>query len=169
MKELKFICAQPDDTYYTWQVHLWLESLRNIGHSDKAIVLIFIPSFRDKNEKWQQVVDLYPEAEFAFYKDQDGVSEKLGIYIPVLRPYSLMRYWQDHPDMKDKAVFYCDSDVLFTDKFNVDAYIDDNINYLSDTNSYINASYFDSKIHQVLPERLEAYKELDVLEDIATQ
>jgi len=169
MKELKFICAQPDDTYYTWQVHLWLESLRNIGHSDKAIVLIFIPSFRDKNEKWQQIIDLYPEAEFAFYKDQDGVSEKLGIYIPVLRPYSLMRYWQDHPDMKDKAVFYCDSDVLFTDKFNVDAYIDDDVNYLSDTNSYINASYFDSKIHQVLPERLEAYKELDVLEELSTQ
>jgi hypothetical protein len=167
MKELKFICAQPDDTYYTWQVHLWLESLRNIGHSDKAIVLIFIPSFREMNEKWQQVIDLYPEAEFAFYKDHDGVSQKLGLYIPVLRPYSLMRYWQDHPDMKDKAVFYCDSDVLFTDKFNVDAYIDDDINYLSDTNSYINASYFDSKIHQVLPERLDAYKQIDVLDDLA--
>ena len=37
MKDLRFICAQPDDTYYTWQVHLWLESLKNIGQSDKAI------------------------------------------------------------------------------------------------------------------------------------
>jgi hypothetical protein len=74
MRNLKFICAQPDDTYYTWQVHLWLESLKNIGHSDKAIVLIFIPNFREKNEKWQQVIDLYPEAEFVFYKDVDGVT-----------------------------------------------------------------------------------------------
>ena len=24
MKELKYVCAQPDDTYYTWQVHMWL-------------------------------------------------------------------------------------------------------------------------------------------------
>ena len=46
MKDLNFICAQPDDTYYTWQVHLWLESLKNIGHVDKAIVLIFTPKGR---------------------------------------------------------------------------------------------------------------------------
>ena len=163
MRELKFICAQPDDTYYTWQVHLWIESLRQIGHSDKAIVLIFIPNFREKNEKWQQVIDLYPETEFVFYKDVDGVSSKLGVYIPVLRPYVLMKYFYEHPEMKQKAVFYCDSDILFTDKFNVDTFIDDEVNYLSDTNSYINASYFDSKIHQVLPDKLEAYKKLDVL------
>jgi hypothetical protein len=96
MRNLKFICAQPDDTYYTWQVHLWLESLKKIGHSDKAIVLIFIPNFREKNEKWQQVIDLYPEAEFVFYKDVDGVSSRLGVYIPVLRPYVLMKYFYDN-------------------------------------------------------------------------
>ncbi len=169
MKELKFICAQPDDTYYTWQVHLWLESLRNIGHSDKAIVLIFIPSFRDRNDKWQQVIGLYPEAKFVFYKDQDGISQKLSTYIPVLRPYVLMRYWQDYPDMKNHAVMYCDSDVVFTENFNVDAYLDDDINYLSDTNSYINASYFDSKIKDVLPDRIHGYKKIDVLGELATQ
>jgi len=163
MKDLKFICAQPDDAYYTWQVHLWIESLRQIGHSDKAIILIYIPGFREKNEKWQQVIDLYPEAEFVFYKDTDNISKYFNVYIPVLRPYSLMRYFKEHPEMKDKAVMYCDSDVVFTDKFNIDAYINDEINYLSDTNSYINASYFDSKVHQVLPEKLEAYKEKDIL------
>lgn len=163
MKDLKFICAQPDDAYYTWQVHLWVESLRELGHSDKAIVLIFTPNYREVNTNWKQIVDLYPETEFVFYKDEHGVSSKLGTYIPVLRPYSLMRYFYDNPEMKDKAVFYCDSDIVFTPRFNVDAYIDDDVNYLSDTNSYINASYFDSKVRDVLPERLEAYKEIDVL------
>ena len=33
MKDLRFICAQPDDTYSTWQVHLWLERLKNIASS----------------------------------------------------------------------------------------------------------------------------------------
>lgn len=165
MKDLKFICAQPDDTYYTWQVHLWLESLRKIGHSDKAIVLIFIPSFREKNNKWQQVIDLYPESEFKFYKDVEGISSYLGLYIPVLRPYCLKNYFYENPDMKDKAVLYCDSDVVFTDKFDVSKYIDDDTCYLSNTNSYINASYFDSKIHQVLPEKLEEYKTRDILEE----
>jgi hypothetical protein len=163
-KELKFICAQPDDTYYTWQVHAWIESLRELGHSDKAIVLIFIPSFREKNPKWQQIIDLYPEAEFHFYKDEKNeVSQKLGIYIPVLRPFCLRNYFTEHPEMKEKAVFYCDSDILFTDNFNLDKFKDDDIIYLSDTNSYINASYFDSKIKDVRPEKLEEYKKTDIL------
>jgi hypothetical protein len=152
MKDLKFICAQPDDTYYTWQVHAWVESLKELGHSDKAIVLIFIPSFREKNPKWQQIIDLYPETEFVFYKDTENeVSQKLGIYIPVLRPFCLRNYFRDNPGMKDKAVFYCDSDISFTSKFNVDQFIEDEINYLSDTNSYINSKYFDSKVKDVLP------------------
>ena len=135
MKELKFICAQPDDTYYTWQVHAWLESLRNLGHSDKAIVLVFTPNFRQSNQKWKQVEELYPEAEFAYFRDEHNISKHLGLYVSILRPYTLARYWELHPELKDNAIFYCDCDVLFTDNFNIDAYIDDDINYLSDTNS----------------------------------
>jgi hypothetical protein len=169
MKELKFICVQPDDDYYTWQVHLWLESLRNIGHSDKAIVLIFIPYFRNKNEKWQQIIDLYPETEFVFYKDEeDAITKALGIYIPVLRPYCLTRYFQEHPEMVGKAIFYCDSDTQFTEKFDVSEFIDDNICYLSDTNSYINASYFDSKVRDVIPDKLKLYNERDILNETAS-
>jgi len=162
-KELRFICAQPDDTYYTWQVHLWVESLKKLGHSDKAIVLIFIPNFREKNPKWQQIIDLYPETEFHFYKDVDDVSKLLGVYIPMLRPYCLMKYFKEHPDMVNKAVFYCDSDIVFRDSLDVEKFLDDDICYLSDTNSYINASYFDSKIKDVLPEKLEEYKHRDIL------
>lgn len=163
MRELKFICAQPDDTYYTWQVHLWLENLKTLGHINKATVLIFIPSFREYNKKWDEIISLYPEAEFKIYKDEHNVSKLLGSYIPVLRPYLLWRYWTDFPEMKDKAVLYYDNDVLLTKEFNIDKYIDDDICYVSDTNSYINASYFDSKIKDVKPDKLEAYKKIDVL------
>lgn len=168
MKDLKFICAQPDDAYYSWQVHLWLESLRSIRHSDKAIVLVYTPSYRQKSNKWQKIIDLYPETTFAFYKDKGEISRYLGIYIPVLRPYVLMRHFQEHPELVSKAILYCDCDVLFTDKFNVDDYINDDVNYLSDTNSYINASYFDSKIKDVLPEKLEEYKTRDVLAELTS-
>ena len=168
MKDLRFICSQPDDVYYTWQVHAWLESLKSIGHSDKAIVLVYTPSFREYNGKWEKIMDLYPEAQFAFYKDEGDVSSQLGTYIPVLRPFSLMKYFQEHPEMMTKAVFYCDCDILFTDKFNIDDYINDEICYLSDTNSYINASYFDSKIKDVLPEKLEEYKTRDILAELTS-
>lgn len=168
MKDLKFICVQPDDTYYTWQVHLWLESLKEIGKSDKAIVLVFTPKERKFNIKWKQIEELYPEAEFFYLKDKDGIGKLLSIYIPVLRPYTLMHYFKAHPERVADAIMYCDSDVLFTDKFNIDQYIDDDINYLSDTNSYINASYFDSKIKDVLPEKLEEYKTKDVLGELTS-
>ena len=168
MKDLKYICVQPDDQYYTWQVHMWLESLKNRGDIDKAIVLIFTPKDRQVNQNWKQVTDLYPEAEFHFYKDEHEVSSLLGIYIPVLRPYTLWRHWKEHPELSDKAIFYCDSDVLFTQHFNVDKYIDDDVCYLSDTQSYIGASYFDSKVRDVLPEKLEEYKTRDILAEIGS-
>jgi hypothetical protein len=79
-----------------------------------------------------------------------------------------MRYFQDHPEMITKAVFYCDCDVIFTDKFDLEKFKDDEINYLSDTNSYINASYFDSKERDVLPDKLEEYKNRDILAELTS-
>lgn len=167
-KELKIISCQPDDTYYTWQVHLWLESLKKIGYSDKAIVLLFTPKDRTPNPKWQQIIDLYPEAEFVRYDDDHQISNLISVYVPVLRPYVLWRYFKDHPKMVTNAVFYCDSDVIFNDNFKLEQFKDDNIVYLSDTNSYINAKYFDSKVNDVLPDKLESYKTRDVLAEVTS-
>ena len=166
MKQLKFICVQPDDDYYLWQVHLWLESLKNIGHSDKAIVLVFTPIFREKNDKWKMIVDLYPEATFYFYKDDLNINNLIHLYIPILRPYTLWKYFEEHPELSEDAIFYCDSDIIFTEKFNVDEFIQDDVCYLSDTNHYINAKYFDSKERDVLPEKLEEYKKRDILGEL---
>ena len=169
MKDLRFIQACPDDTYYTWQVHLWLESLRDLGHSDKAISLIYIPKGRKRNSKWDQVIELYPEAEFNFFKDEEGeLNDMIRVYIPVLRPYVLWKYFKDNPDMRSKAIFYCDSDILFMEDFNVDEFLEDDVCYLSDTNSYISSKYFDSKVNDVLPEKLEEYKHRDILAEIAS-
>jgi len=169
MRDYKFVTIFPDDNYFIWQCHLWLESLRNIQLSDRAIVLIFTPKYRTPNkEKFQPVIDLYPEVEFNFYQDIHDISSLIGIYIPIIRSYPAWRYWSDHPEMKDKAVFYCDSDILFTEKFSIQKFINDEIDYSSDTNSYINASYFDSKIKDVLPDKVEEYKSIDILNECAS-
>src|SRR6185369_9399497 len=101
MRDLVFIQSVPCDTYYIWQTHLWLESLKSIGKSDKAISLVFTPNYRDRNPKWDELVKLYPESTFFFHKDSDNVSNLLGIYLPISRPYMLMKYFQLHPEMKD--------------------------------------------------------------------
>lgn len=166
-RDLKFVTTCPTDTYFSWQVHLWLESLKEIGHSNKAIVLLFSPLGRKINPVWEKIQALYPEAEFHTYFDDGTVNPLLGTYIPILRLYTMRKYCEEYPEISKCAVFYCDSDILFTEKFNIDHLLDDEIIYLSDTNSYINASYFDSKIKDVLPNKLEDYKKIDVLDEAA--
>ncbi len=165
-RELIYLQSCTDDIYYKWQTHLWLESLKSLGQSHKAVSLIFTPSFREQNLKgWKSLQELYPESEFFFLKDEDNISNLLGVYISIHRPYMLMKYFKLHPELKDKAVLYTDCDVIFTKKFNVDKFLDDEVCYVSNTLSYINASYFDSKIKDVLPGKLEQYKTRDVLDE----
>ena len=96
---------------------MWLESLKEMGQLHNAIVLVFTPKVRNFNDKWQKIQDLYPEAEFNFYKDEDNDLGKLiPIYIPILRPWLLWKYWSEHPEMKDHSIFYCDSDILWTEE-----------------------------------------------------
>lgn len=166
MRDLKFIQSCPDDSYYLWQVHTWLESLKSINQSQNAISLIFTPGYREKNDKWQQLVDLYPESEFFFYKDdKNEIGSLIGIYIPILRPFILQKYFELHPELEQQAIFYCDSDIVFTSKFNISHLLNDEVCYVSDTNSYINADYFDSKIKDVIPHKQEKYKKRDILEE----
>lgn len=155
----------PDDTYYTWQVHLWLESLKKLDKSKDAIVLLFVPYGRTPNPKWKQIIDLYPEAEFKMYEDKDDEisTNYIPKYIPILRPYVMYKYFTEHPEMSEKAIFYCDSDILFMPNFNVDRYKDDDVNYLSDTNSYISVDYFDGMWLRALPEKQKEFKDLDVV------
>ncbi len=167
MRDLIIIQSAPLDSYYLWQTHIWLESLKNIGKSNKALSLIYVPKGREKEiEKWSKLISLYPEAKFEFIKDEHNINSILGIYIPIIRPYCLWRYWENHPEMVDKALFYCDNDIFFLSNFNIDNYIYDDINYVSDTRSYLAASYFDSKIKDVKLDKLEEFKKIDVLDEI---
>lgn len=167
MKDLVFIQACPDDDYYIWQTNAWLESLKERGLSDKAINCIFTPNGREVNINWILLKKRYPESEFFMYKDTDNITKLLNIYIPLLRPYILMKYWESRPDMKDKAVFYCDNDILFTKSFNIDHLIQDDCSYLSNTLSYISSAYFDSKQKDVKKEKLEEYQKRDILDETA--
>jgi hypothetical protein len=88
-------------------------------------------------------------------------------YTSVIRPYCLWRYWTDHPEMKNNTIFYCDCDVLFLPNFNIDKFIEDDVNYMSDTRGYINASYFDRKVKDVLPNKLKEYNKRDILNETA--
>lgn len=165
MNKLKFIQVCSNVSYYVWQVGLWLESLKKLGLSNKAVNLIYLEN--ENSGLWNSLISLYPESEFVFYKNgsEYNVSKLIFNYIPVIRPYCLYRYYSDFPEMENYSIFYCDCDILFTDKFNLENLLEkkDSKCYVSNTNSYINADYFDSKLKDVLEHKKEEYLKIDVL------
>lgn len=173
MKELRIISCQPNDLYFNWQLRVQLHNLRKYGLSDKYTALVWWHDGRKGKEtfqkEWDQLQADYPEASFSFIKDPSGELHRLirtMNYIPLLRPWLLNRHFTDNPHLKDYAILYMDSDVVFTKKPDFDSLLQDDICYLSDTKSYIAASYFDSKEKDVLPDKLEAYKQIDVLDEL---
>jgi hypothetical protein len=173
MKELQIVTAQPNDLYFNWQLRVQLNNLRKYGLSDKYTALVWKHDDRANKEtfekEWDQLQKDFPEAKFIFYEDTSG--ELLRIirimnYIPLLRPWLLNKYFIDNPELEKDAILYMDSDVVFTKKPDFSRLLDDSTCYLSDTKSYIAASYFDSKEKDVLPDKLEAYKQIDVLDEL---
>lgn len=166
MRDLIYICAQPANDYYVWQVALWLQSLQDLGEDDKAYVLLYEPITETRTNKWEKLQLIYPKATFAYYKDS-SISGLIKMYIPVIRPFVLAKYFKEHPELTKKAIFYCDSDILFTRKPDIDKFLDDEVCYLSDTNSYINSNYLKNKVNDVLPHKLEEYKTRDMVGEMA--
>lgn len=173
MKELQIVTCQPNDRMFNWTLRVQLSNLRKYGLSNKYTALVYWHNRREKQEDfkkdWDSLVADYPEAIFKFYEDPSGELHRLmGLvtYIPLLRPWLLHKYFTENPELKDKAILYMDADVVFTKKPDFDRLLEDDICYLSDTKSYIAASYFDSKVKDVLPDKLEAYEQIDVLDDL---
>jgi hypothetical protein len=73
------------------------------------------------------------------------------------------------PTLSKETFFYLDSDVVFTKVPDFSEYLNDDICYLSNTQNYIAASYFDSKEKDVLPRRLKEYKTRDILQECAKE
>lgn len=176
MKELQIITCQPNDLYFNWQLRVQLNNLRKYGLSDKYTGLVWWHSERANKETfiddWNQLRVDYPEANIVFYEDNTGELHrliKMMNYIPLLRPWLLQKHFSENPGLREKAILYMDSDVVFTKKPDFSALLEDDICYLSDTKSYIAASYFDSKIKDVLPEKLEEYKQVDVLDELVKE
>lgn len=172
MRKLHIITAQPNDLYFCWQLRVQLTNLRKYDLSSRARVLIWYHTDRlggnDFQQQWERLFKDFQEVKFFRYEDPTGelhnVIGKFN-YIPLLRPWLLGKHFADYPDLSGDAVLYMDSDVVFTKKPDFSRLLEDNICYLSNTRSYIAASYFDSKVKDVLPERLEAYKSIDILDE----
>lgn len=174
MKQLHIISVFPSDLRFYWETAVQLNNAREHGFSHKFRVLIFTPKDRENiplPKEFKKLEELFPEVKFFYYTDKSGIvgdDIRSSLYIPILRPYCLKQHFKEYPELSQDAILYIDSDILFTSSLDfLEPFLQDDINYLSDTKTYLNSEYFDSKQKDTLPEKLESFKQIDVLQNIA--
>jgi hypothetical protein len=150
MRNLRFICAQPATTYYVWQVEVMLNNFILMGIHPNNIDIVCWKENGVIPEEWSKLANGYA-ARFFFYDD----TRETRHYISSIRPNILKQHFLKHPYLKHEAVFYHDSDIIFTRPIKdwiTDEMITDNMWYGSDTRWYISHSYIKSKGQDVIDE-----------------
>jgi hypothetical protein len=177
MKELVFISAQPDDIAFSWQIELFIESVRDAGYTNQIQVLLYVPTGRisyGPSARFKMLEKRYKDTNVQFYWYPDTANLlDFGIqqanYTPLLRPHILKKHFYKYPELQQYAIFYHDSDIIFSRKVDLTPYLSDDTCYLSATRGYLGVKYFDDKIQNVRPGLGQAYQQADVLNLCAEQ
>jgi hypothetical protein len=134
MDSIVFVSAQPDQTYFHWQVELYLYQFAKHGIADRCYAIF---GYRDKPSEY--AVEMSKRFKhIVLYKDDRDLSVP-HYYIPSIRPHLLKQFFANYPEL-GKTVFYHDSDIFLVrmPRFEL---MTDSICYVSDTISYIGSAY----------------------------
>lgn len=136
---MKYICAQPANVYYAWQVEVMLVNFRVMGINldDVHIVCSIGESIP---EEWKKLIDGY-NANFFFYKDKRSTRH----YISSIRPNILASHFRLYPELSKETIFYHDCDMIFSRPIDWSQFENDDIWYGSDTRWYISYDYIIQK------------------------
>jgi hypothetical protein len=144
MRKLRYVCAQPANTFYVWQVETIINNFTKNGISPSSIDILLSINDNVIPEDWIKLKNYYSGVNFYFYNDTRNDKSYLpGVYFFLLKRYS------ETNDLSDKVLFLHDSDIVFTRRVDFSQMLNDNIWYLSDTNSYINYDYIQQKGNHV--------------------
>lgn len=148
-----FISAQPDDCYFIWQLEIQIRNFRSLG-VDKSQIHIVV-GYQNivglKNEFIEFIENNKDYALFFTYPD----TRKNPQYISSIRPHLLTKHWQENPDLKNEEIFYHDSDIILSRIPNI-MRLNNNINYVSDTQSYLDSSYIIENSNQDILKKMAA-------------
>jgi hypothetical protein len=150
LRQLRFVSAQPATLYYAWQVETMLNNFIEMGVNPNNIDIVCWKQNGVIPEEWSKLANGYP-ARFFFYDD----TRETKHYISSIRPNILKQHWQKNPDLKWDAIFYHDSDIIFSKP--ITQWISQNIImddewYGSDTRWYIAHSYIVGKGQTIIDE-----------------
>ena len=153
-----YICAQPDHTYFAWQVDVFINSLikNNVSPENIHILRSIVPN---GNEYFNVLQNKYPKVKFFKYQDTRSYKD----YLPSIKQHLLYWHYLSNKYMENETIMLVDSDICLTKPLDVDHLLHDNIWYGSDTVSYIGYDYILSKGRDILEKMLEI---ADISEDV---
>ena len=149
MRRLVYISAQPRTLYYAWQVETFIHNFMKSGINPNNIEVLVAynsdPNHATNSAEnlaaFKRLAEVYNYVRFFFYEDK----RKSSNYISSIRPNVLKQHFKKFPELSKEAIFYHDSDIVFTRSPNFNHLLEDDVWYLSDTISYIGADYILSK------------------------
>ena len=135
MDNILFVTAQPDVSYFHWQVKLYTHNFIEKGINPKQIHVIF--STIGNNKLSQGAEDLKKIGiNIHSYKDE-RVNKR---YIPSIKPFLIYKWLEQYPEY-GKYFFLHDADIIFRKLPDFEKMLNDDICYLSDTIGYIGYDY----------------------------
>jgi len=145
---LRFICAQPANDYYIWQVETIINNFMKNGVNPNHIDILLAIDNNVIPPKWAKMRDHYNYVRFFFYND----TRENKTYIPAIYFNLMKQHLLNNPELSNEALFLHDSDIVFTRLVDFKEMAIGNTWYLSDTNSYINYSYIQQKGNHIYKE-----------------
>jgi predicted O-methyltransferase YrrM len=151
MQNIRFICAQPANSYYTWQVEVVINNFIKHGVNPNQIDILCCINDDIVPEDWRKLQNHYNSVRFFFYNDTRSDFK----YIPAIYFNLMSNHLKAHPELKDEVLFLHDSDIVFTRRPELDWVTNKKIWYMSDTNSYINYDYIQQKENYIYEKMCE--------------
>lgn len=166
MKDFKVITVVTNNLLMLWQVHAYLENLKEIGWIDNTQVLIYTEG--SLIPEWSILKELYPTCQFLSYLGTNFIHNIIPVYLPIIRPFVLRQHFKQNIELENQTIVYTDTDILWVKKPDLANYQDGC--YVSSTvhpSDYMSHEYLLGKEKQVAEDKLEKYKKIDILKKLA--
>ena len=147
---VRFLCAQPSELYFAWQVEVMLHNFMEMGVNLEYVDIISTKKNNKIPEIWKKLSNAYT-ARFFFYEDTR--IEKY--YTSSIRPNILKQHFKEYPELTNQTIFYHDSDIILRTPINWNQFEMDDILYGSNTNWYISYDYIISKGKDIFDKMIE--------------
>jgi len=133
---LLFVSAQPDVSYFHWQIEIYIHNFIEKGISPDKIHIVFA-MVNGNVEPTKESLGLKKYGVNIHHYIDNRQDKK---YIPSIKPFLISKWLEEFPD-NGKCFFLHDSDIIFRELPNFDTLCNDDIIYLSDTIGYIGYEY----------------------------